>query len=241
MNEQKFNLTTISDQTLRQPAMSVLGNPVRSWIMICHADEFWTIYPRRMAMENDQEEERNGRTSREKGPQHSKGPSLNSKPIRKQISPRGGKDDGRFSILAGRRLSYTGSFQHDAWSQVNIRLGHSSSGYMENRLVKWQDDMAWGTTNGLAVPEYIPLGQTIRYYRDAFYVHFKLHDFHPDAMKCKGAFNNSNLKTGTHDETAEFWLGSFLNVSSPEQVAQFPSRSVESVLLESCLDDGSTR
>jgi len=248
LKEETLQLTTISDQTLRGPAMTVLGNPVGSWIMICHADEFWTIDPRRLVMENEQEEDRNGWTNETQKHNILRFPVLTASPYESRYQEEVEK------IKADPKYYW----QHDGDSssfhilQVsNMTHGYKSSSnlvrdYFENRIFKWQDGMAWGTRNGLVVPEHIPLGKKTRYYRDAFFVHFKLHDFSADGALKKGksgggSFKNSNLRTGTRDETAEGWMGSFLDVSYPEQVAQFPPRSMESALLERCLDFGNIR
>ncbi|CAJ1934560.1 unnamed protein product [Cylindrotheca closterium] len=240
LKEETLQLTTISDQTLRGPAMTVLGNPVGSWIMICHADEFWTIDPRRLVMENDKEEDQNGWTNETQKHNVLRFPVLTASPYesRYQMEVEKIKADPKYWQEGDFHILHASNMTHGYKSSSNLVRD-----YFENRIFRWQDGMAWGTRNGLVVPEHIPLGQKIRYYRDAFFVHFKLHDFSADgSFKGKsGGFKNSNLRTGTRDERAEGWMGSFLDVSYPEQVAQFPPRNMESALLERCVEFANRR
>lgn len=237
LKEENFNLTIISDQTLRAPAMTVLGNPIGSWIMICHADEFWTIDPRRVVMENEREQawtssRRQFNILRFKVVTASPYESRYKQEIENIKNDPSYWQDGRFHIMQVSNMS------HGLKSTSSLVRN-----YMESRIFKWQDGMAWGTRNSLVVPEHIPMGQKIRYYGDAFFVHFKLHDFSPDGgyEGDSGSFKNSNLQTRVYDERAEGWMGTFLDISYPEKVVQFPPRSIESAVLERCLEFGNRR
>lgn len=48
LKEADLNLTVVTDQTIRAPAMKYFqdGNPEGRWILVCHADEYWTVDPR---------------------------------------------------------------------------------------------------------------------------------------------------------------------------------------------------
>jgi hypothetical protein len=59
IKENELHLSKVTDQTLRAPAMEALGNPVDRWIMICHADEFWTIDPRQLVQSVEKANDKN--------------------------------------------------------------------------------------------------------------------------------------------------------------------------------------
>jgi hypothetical protein len=228
--EETLNLTNINDQTLRKPAMTALGNPVGSWIMICHADEFWTIDPRLLIHEIEQIDVHR---------------SLNLLRLRVlTASPL----ESEYKRVVQRLNSQENDFDNFHIMDVS-NLAHNKNGtsalatqnYFENRFFRWEEGMKWGSRNAWVVPQFSPRNYTRKVIITAFFVHFKLHDFAPSALERMGSkqgfrFSNSILPTGLRNNSDEGWMGTFLDESFPEQVKRFPPRSIVSALNEVCTD-----
>jgi hypothetical protein len=110
--------------------------------------------------------------------------------------------------------------------------GEFIQGYYEDRFVRWQDGMQWGSRHGMVVPEHMPSGRH-SVETDAFMVHFKLHDFSKDAVQSNGRFRNSKLRTKLR-EKKEGWRGYFLDESDPEELQKLPPQQVTDVLRDWC-------
>lgn len=231
LEEETLNLTSITDQTLRKPAMTVLGHPVGSWIMLCHADEFWTIDPRRFVHENTKRSDK-----------------LNLLRVRVlTASP--------LESAYKREVEKLGINQTDDVLEnfhiVDVsNLAHNENGtsdlarrnYFENRFFRWEEGMQWGDRNHLVIPQYNPQNYTREVFRNAFYVHFKLHDFSLQAFGGDGSrFANSQLNTGLHNNSEEGWMGTFLDETFPDQLKRFPPRPIELALHEICTKEGDLR
>jgi hypothetical protein len=228
LSEETLNLTNITDQTLRKPAMTVFGDPVGSWIMLCHADEFWTIDPRRFVYENIQRSERLNLLRMT---------VLTASPLESEYTKEVQKLDLNKEYLA------------DGFHIIDVsNLAHNKNGtsdlarrnYFENRFFRWEEGMKWGDGNHLVIPQYNPRNYTREVFRTAFYVHFKLHDFSSSALN-GSAFANSQLQTGLHNNSEEGWMGTFLDESFPDQLKRFPPQPIESALYDICTNGGDPR
>mmetsp|Transcript_40266 Transcript_40266/g.97192 ORF Transcript_40266/g.97192 Transcript_40266/m.97192 type:complete len:414 (+) Transcript_40266:122-1363(+) len=225
LSEASLNLTVVTDQSLRAPAMSILGDPVGKWIMICHADEFWVMDPRPLI---------DSALSRNQKVNLIRVSTLTASPLESTYHK-------TVQLLEEEpALLYNGSFhiqQVCNWAHhPKAPFGKFTMANGENRLVQWQEGMRWGThKHSLVVPElfddYVPG-------RIGFYVHFKMHDFSKTAMRGDGyRFANSKLRTGLHNESnTEGWMGQFLDVSFPEALKSFPPRPLEVAIQQHCKD-----
>lgn len=224
IGEESLNLTKITDQTLRKPAMQVLGNPVGSWILVCHADEFWTIDPRRLVFENvrqDPDVSLLRLTVLTASPLESE----YKKAVHRLDTEKTWLQDNGFHIMSVSNLVHSTNGT-DALAKLD---------YFENRLFLWEEGMEWGTNHSLVIPEHNPKGYRKKQFRKAFLVHFKLHDFSTNALRRNGlAFHNSKLKTSLRNNSAEGWMGTFLDQSFPENLKRFPPRPIEKGLQDLC-------
>lgn len=225
--EDTLNLTSITDQTLRKPAMTVLGDPVGSWIMVCHADEFWTIDPRRLVYENSRKNTKLNLLRVR---------VLTASPLESKYSKEIRKLDANKEYLAhGFHIMDVSNLAHNKNGTSDL----ARRSYFENRFFKWETGMAWGDRNHLVIPEHNPWNYSRHVFRNAFYVHFKLHDFSPSALEGDGSvFANSKLNTGLHNNSDEGWMGSFLDKTFPDKLELFPPEPIETALHYSCTIEG---
>lgn len=252
--EKDLNLTAsqISDQTLRGPAMHFLGNPVGCWILISHPDEFWVLDPREVAARTSYRERWRTTwwwkltpwgccTGIDQRQTHNV--------IRLSVltaSPMESDYRGAVKTLEGvgkqlrKEASIPDSFHIMTISNwTHARNSTKNKHYEETRFVQWEDGMRWGTRHSLVVPEHMPNGERRDSQHDAFFVHFKLHDFSPGALleKKRGRthtqFANSKLRTGLHVQ-GDGWHGYFLDVSDPEEVERFPPLPLEEGIHDKC-------
>lgn len=223
LSEETLKITEINDQTLRKPAMTVLGNPVGSWIMICHADEFWTIDPRRLIYEADQiDKNRTLNLFRVK--------VLTASPMESEYKRGVQRLENQESALEDFHIMDVSNLVHNQ----NGTSALAKQSYFENRFFRWEEGMEWGSRNAWVVPEFNPKNYTRKVFRSAFFVHFKLHDFSPSALLNGFRFSNSKLPTGLRNNSDEGWMGSFLDESFPNQLKQFPPRSINCALHDIC-------
>jgi hypothetical protein len=227
--EETLNLTSVNDQTLREPAMTALGNPVGSWIMICHADEFWTIDPRLLVQETEHiDVNRTLNLLRLR--------VLTASPLESEYKRVVQRLDSQENALESFHIMDVSNLAHNK----NGTSALAQQSYFENRFFRWEEGMKWGSRNAWVVPEFNPKNYTRKVFRTAFFVHFKLHDFAPSAFapsvsnKQGFRFSNSRLPTGLRNNSDEGWMGTFLDESFPVQLKRFPPRSIVSALSEVC-------
>ena len=227
IEEKSLNLSFVNDQTLRSPAMKILGNPIGAWIMICHVDEFWIMDPRRLIRK-----------------------TLGDNPKINLIRPRiltASPLESEYKkavreIEKDPTLVSNGLFHIQNVSKwvhhPSAPSGLGRMGYSENRLFCWQEGMQWGTqTHSWVVPDRSP-GYSKR--RIGVVVHFKLHDFSSNAFTYNSlnrtVFSHSKLQTGLTNSTwNEGWLGYFLDISLPKSLETFPPQSLDTVLADICV------
>jgi hypothetical protein len=229
--EETLNLTSVNDQTLREPAMTALGNPVGSWIMICHADEFWTIDPRLLVHETERiDVNRTLNLLRLR--------VLTASPLESEYKRVVQKLDRQENALESFHIMDISNLAHNK----NGTSVLAKQSYFENRFFRWEEGMKWGDRNHLVIPQYNPQNYTREVFRTAFYVHFKLHDFSSRALGGDGSdFANSQLQTGLHNNSEEGWMGTFLDESFPDQLKRFPPQPIKSALHDICTNSGDPR
>lgn len=224
LSEASLNLSIVNDQSLRAPAMSVLGDPVGKWIMICHPDEFWVMDPRQLI---DRAIQQNNSTNL----------------IRPNVlwaSPFESTYQKMVQLLDDEpSLLYNGSFHIQQVCNMTHHRRAPNYRHDENRLFQWQQGMRWGAhRHSLVVPEFINDTANYEEYitgHIGFYVHFKLHDFSKKAIDNGRHFANSKLKTGVHNlSSTEGWMGTFLDLSFPDALKKYPPQPLETAIQREC-------
>ena len=205
LKEDDLNTTQFTDQTIRAPAMTVSGNPVGKWIVIAHADEFWTIDPRAMVRQVDSWKN----VIRSKVLTASPCESECRKQVARTASHTPPPKDFDFMSVCNCTFA------------SNAKLADT---HFENRFVKWEDGMKWGTQHSLVMPEHIPKnkkrdemrggGKAIL--KNVFCIHCKLHNFAANAISSEKMFANSKLKTGSSRSRSRlarlFWMRAIQNL-----------------------------
>ena len=233
---QNVTRSKITDQTIRKPAMAILGNPVGCWIMICHPDEFWVIDPRQLTQHV------NNNTNVNISSTSGTGAAVYEREYQYNVisvtvitaSPMESKYHQQVKDLSEQQrqqmLDHDNSDSGDntdvygtSFHIMDVSIftsSYSNKRYKEERFVLWEDGMRWGTGHSKVVPKHIPNGGQRTFLTDGyFFVHFKMHDFGSyhsyrgtTAVATIGS-SNSNTIVATHvvNETTGKFIHSKLN------------------------------
>jgi hypothetical protein len=229
LKEAELNIPNVTDQTVRAPAMKYFGdNPVGRWILICHhADEYWTVDPRTIIQAM-------------KKVNLIRFPVMTASPMESDYLQTINKWENRT----------------DYWNfdirEVSKWAAHPKSKverHFETRIFQWLDGgMKWGTRHSKVTPEFNP-NPIQKVVHASVYVHYKMSDFSPKAVKkWNGETIDTNktgipvsndtaalivgrnpgkFKTGLHKEALEGWRGAFLDLSDPKGYEKLPPHRIE--------------
>ncbi|VEU34144.1 unnamed protein product [Pseudo-nitzschia multistriata] len=229
------NVARITDQTIRKPAMAILGNPVGCWVMVCHPDEFWVVDPRELTRHVAA---KNG--TDDKAPYNVISLSvLTASPLESEYhqSVRG---FGNRVSFPDPRVGSDGTGDAFHIMDVSRFTSRHHKRYKEERFVLWEEGMRWGTGHSKTVPKHMPNGGQRTFLSDEyFYVHFKMHDFGSAALgaavnESTGRFVRSGLNTGLKAASHKGWRGTFLDETEPDRVSRFPPEPLSSAIDERC-------
>jgi hypothetical protein len=227
LKETELNITAVTDQTVRAPAMKYFGdNPIGRWILICHADEYWTVDPRTIIQAT-------------KNVNIIRFPVMTASPM-----------ESEYLQTIEKWKNRTDYWNFDI-RQVSKWAAHPDSKVERNRetrIFQWvHGGMKWGTKHSKVTPEFHPkpIEKTVS---ASPYVHYKMSDFSPKAVKkWNGESIDTNktgipvsndtaalivgrnpgrLRTGLH-KALEGWRGAFLDLSDPKGYEKLPPHRIE--------------
>ena len=165
LSEDTLNLDEINDQTLRAPAMKVLGDPIGRWIMVCHVDEFWTIDPRSIV--------------KHAGHSHDalRVRVLTASPLESEYKEAVKRLDTDRNYLESFHMMDVSNLvpnfkrldemlSDDSFSSENKYLWkRHMSHYLENRFFRWNAGMRWDGSGKGVIPAHNPGGKNAAPFR----------------------------------------------------------------------------